>query len=160
MYYRIIEEPKEDVYRQLIDLAFKVSDRFQLVLRKDMMSNVKRAMKSYESILSMLEPSLIERKEASEWASTILLRSDAFVYEYRITDEAREVVESLSDSLYGWIQPDLPEDLAFLKEGKAWLTTSSHEGWCVISPENTRSSKWLVEKLMTITGLKLEKVED
>ena len=149
-----MEEPKGEVYNKLIDLAFESCDMFHIVIRKDMMSNVKKGLKYYQPILNKLEPSLIERKEESEWASTKLSKSTAFVYYYRTTIEAKDVLKELSASLYGWVSPHLPEDLAFFKKGKLWLASSAHEEWSdIIADEHE------VERLLEIKGLQLEKID-
>lgn len=152
--YTITEDPKGEVYNKLIDLAFESCDMFHLVIRKDMISNVKRGLKHYQPILNKLEQSLIEMKEESEWASTQLLHSTAFVYYYHTTEEAKKILKELSNSLYGWIAPHLPEDLAFFKKGKLWLVSSAHEEWSeLLSDEHE------VERLLEIKGLQLEKTD-
>ena len=152
--YSIMEEPLGEVYNKLIDFAFESCDMFHLVIRKDMMSNVKRGLKRYQPILIKFEPSLIEIKEESEWASTQLGRSIALVYNYHTTEEAKKTLKELSHSLYGWIAPHLPEDLAFFKKGKPWLVSSAHEEWSEILADEQE-----VKRLLEIKGLKIEKAD-
>jgi hypothetical protein len=152
----IEENPTGQVYYDLIDLAFVHCDEFHLVLRKDMGS-----LKSFQPILQKLEPSLKEIKEQSEWASTILLRHTAYVYYYHTDEHAKKMLKEISDSLYGWMMPDLPEDLSFFKRGKVWMATSSHEEWCCLYPENFEGKeKYLTEKIMGIEGLKVTYIEE
>ena len=54
-----------------------------------------------------------------------------------------------------WEQPELPEDLSFLKDGEIWMATSSHENECYISPTNQSE----IKDLQSINGLELEKEE-
>jgi hypothetical protein len=50
------------------------------------------------------------------------------MFHYRVEDRLIEVLSDLSDSLYDWRQPELPEDPFFLRpDSSAFLTTISHE---------------------------------
>ncbi|GAF11157.1 hypothetical protein JCM19046_1657 [Bacillus sp. JCM 19046] len=160
--FNITEEPKGEIYSKLLDVLFEVSDRFELILRNDMMGkNKQKAMGSYEPILAKLAPYLIEINEKSEWASNRLSRgATAFVYEYRATDEAKLVIKQLSDSLYQWIMPKLPEDLSFYKNGRVVIAVSSHEEFATLFPDHTHHSERTLRKLNHIEGLLLERWEE
>ncbi|MDQ0163272.1 stage III sporulation protein AH [Aeribacillus alveayuensis] len=141
----IDSNPKDKVYSQLIDLAFEICDEFHLVLRKDMGS-----LKVVGPILKKLQSSFKEMKEQSEWASTILGDNQtARVYYYFTDENAKKVLKELSDSLYDWVQPHLPEDLSFFKDGKAWLITSSHEKESFIDTQDN----YEIKKILSIPGL-------
>lgn len=142
----IKQDPKQDVYKNLIDVAFEICDQFHLVLRKDF-----GPLTRYEPILKRLENSLIVMKEESEWASTILGDGQtAKIYYYYTDANAKEVLKDVSKSLYEWVQPHLPEDLSFFKQGKEWLVTISHENESYIFTEE----KSEIEKVLSIKGLK------
>ncbi|BBW96061.1 stage III sporulation protein AH [Geobacillus icigianus] len=144
----IKQNPEKDVYRNLLDLSFEICDQFHLVLRKDM-----GPLTTYEPILKRLENSLIVMKEESEWASTILGSGQtALVYYYRTDANANKVLTEVTNSLYDWVQPHLPEDLSFFKQGKEWLVTISHEKESYIYTED----EYEIKKVMGIKGLKLE----
>lgn len=66
--------PKNKAYYNLLDIAFDVCDTFILVIRKDMDCN-----QSVFNIINMLQDSLIEMKEESEWVGTELLGQTAYV---------------------------------------------------------------------------------
>jgi hypothetical protein len=142
----IKHNPKKDVYKKLIDVAFEICDTFHLVLRKDM-----GPLNKCLPILKMLESSLIVMKEESEWASTILGDGQtAKVYYYRTDTNASKIIREVSNSLYDWVHPSFPEDLSFFKEGKEWLVTISHENECYIITDEESE----IEKVMSIKGLK------
>lgn len=129
-------------YHEFIDLVSKYSDKFLLVERKDMDSsdNLKKVLKNLES-------SLIEMKEQSEWPSTMLGDGGtAKVYYYNIDNNSKRILKEAANSLFSWEQPDLPEDLCFIKDDNAWVSTSSHEGYCDISSDN----KTIIDNILKI----------
>ncbi len=146
----ITSEPKNDVYRHLIDLAFDLCDEFTLVIREEFKLNDKG-----KSILEKLNDHLIEMKKQSEWPGTILGCEDfAYVYHYHASPEAREIIKEVSNSLYGWMQRDFPEDLSFYKSGKPWLVNTAHEKISYILSEDESE----IDRIMSIKGLKARKV--
>ncbi|MBM7836993.1 hypothetical protein JOC54_000224 [Alkalihalobacillus xiaoxiensis] len=157
--FDIVQEPKGEIYSELLDVLFEVSDRFELILRNDMLGkNKKKAIDSYELILAKLAPYLIEMNEKSEWASNRLVGgATAFVYEYKATEEAKLVIKQLSDSLYQWIMPKLPEDLSFYKNGRVVIAVSSHEEFATLFPDHTHNAERTLRKLNHIEGLLLER---
>ncbi|MBX3128286.1 MAG: hypothetical protein KF718_16295 [Polyangiaceae bacterium] len=59
-----------------------------------------------------------------------------------MTDKLVEILVRASDSLYGWQQPQLPEDLAFLRtDGSTVLGTVAHEedGWLELADQEYSS---------------------
>lgn len=57
--------PKDKVYRDLIDLAFEICDEFVLVIRKTFSKTT-----NVDQALQKLQPSLKEVKEQFEWPGT------------------------------------------------------------------------------------------
>lgn len=145
----ITSEPKNDVYRRLVDLAFDLCDEFILVVRKgsglELNDNAK-------SVLEKLNDSLKEMKEQSEWAGTILYEHTAYVYHYHTSPKAGEIIKEVSNSLYGWVHPDLPEDLSFYKSGKPWLINTAHEKQSFILSED----KSEIDRIVNIKGLEIK----
>ncbi|MGV6982084.1 stage III sporulation protein AH [Bacillus pumilus] len=145
-------QPRKKEYNELIDLCCKVCDEFQLVFRKDFAD-----FDDYREILDKLSPSLKEMKEESEWATTILGDGQtAYVYYYYANEHTKNLLKELSNSLYGWVHPNLLEDLSFFKNGKEWMVSSSHEEESYIFPENEEE----IESLKQIKGLKWTIQED
>lgn len=144
----ITSEPKNDVYRLLVDLAFDLCDEFILVVRKKYCSDLNNNAKA---VLEKLNDDLKEMKEQSEWAGTELLGHTAYVYHYHTSPEAREIIKEVSNSLYSWMYPDLPEDLSFYKSGKPWLVNTAHERQSFILSED----KSEIDRIVNIKGLKI-----
>lgn len=141
----IEQDPRGTVYEQLIDLAFEICDEFHLVVRKDLGSTRK-----FAPLLKELENSLKVVKKTNEWTGTMLGGGQkAKVYYYHADSHAKKIVKRAASSLYSWLQPDLPEDLSFLKKGEPWLVNIAHEEESYIMTE----SKYWIGKIMQIEGL-------
>ena len=145
-------DPKDNAYRDLIDLAFKVCDTFILVVRKDIFLN-----QNVDYILEELESSLKEVKEQYEWPGTLLAgEKPAKVYYYNTDINARTIIKTVTNSLHSWVYPDLPEDLCFIKNGKPWLINTSHEFESYIITENKEE----IDKITQIEGLNVEPIKN
>lgn len=115
--------PKDQVYRDLIDLAFEVCDTFILVVRNDISIN-----DNVNYILEQLEPYLKEVKKQLQWPGTTILGDmPALVYYFNADNGAKKVLKESTNSLHQWVQPNLPEDLSFMKKHEIWLANTSHE---------------------------------
>jgi hypothetical protein len=146
--FKLYQNPQNKEYQQLIELAFNFCDTFHLVIRRDM--GKIRELKKFLSN-PKIESSLIERKKDSEWASTTLDGKKAYIYYYNTKNpETKNFIIDSANSLFSWQQPDFPEDLSFFKDGKVWMSTSSHEKECYIYPTSQNE----VDQLRNI-GLEL-----
>ncbi|WP_350344086.1 stage III sporulation protein AH [Proteinivorax tanatarense] len=149
-----IKNPTKQVYKDLLAVAFEVCDIFVLVVRKDLDKN-----DSLNTILQRLEPFLIKSREQSKWPGTTTYGEEpvAKVHYYRTDNAAKDILIQAADSLYKWIQPELPEDLSFLKREKEWLINTSHEKDCLI----ITNEKAEINNIVNIEGIKtkMEKIE-
>jgi hypothetical protein len=145
----ITSEPKNDIYRRLLDLAFDLCDEFILVVRKEQSLELNENAKS---VLEKLNDHLKEIKEQTEWAGTILYEHTAYVYHYNTSPKAGEIIKEVSNSLYAWIHPDLPEDLSFYKNGKPWLVNTAHDKQSFIFSED----KSEINRVASIKGLEIK----
>lgn len=125
---------KGEDYRSLIELAMKKCDRFAFVIRRDMISDEKLAMKYHNKLVKDIQSSFIERKEQSEWVVTELLEATAYVFYYELNEQTKHFLQTKSNSLFDWISP-LPEDLMFFSGDDVWLAGCSHERFFVVSEE-------------------------
>jgi len=144
----ITSDPKNDVYKSLIDLAFDVCDEFILVVHKEsgLICNDSGML-----ILQRLADSLKETTEQTKWAGTELYKDTVYVYHYSTDTQAREIIKEVSSSLYGWVHPDFPEDLCFYKNGKPWLINTAHERQSHILTED----KAEIDRILNIKGLEI-----
>ena len=137
--------PKDKVYRDLIDLAFEVCDEFVLVVRDDIFSN-----QNVDYLLEELSSSIKEIRRQFYWPGTYC-SSMSTVYYYYTDEHAIEVIKKVSNSLHDWVHPDLPEDLSFIKNGTPWLINTSHEFESYIITENKEE----IDKITQIKGLNI-----
>lgn len=138
----IESNPKGKVYRDLIDLVFEICDEFVLVVRKDISVTA-----NVNHVLEKLQSSLKEVKEQFEWPGTIYFGEEpALVYYYNTDSNAKKILKQESNSLHDWIQPNLPEDLSFIKNHKPWLINVSHESESYIETED----EYEIDKIMKI----------
>jgi len=122
-----IEEPVGSAYKELIKLCSDYCDRFLLVRR----SSVGLSPHGLK-LLEQLHPELIAENLSRTWPGTILLGEKAQVLFFRVSESSLQVLEG-ADSLFAWTQPDLPEDLCFLRsDGTAFMTTIAHERDCYL----------------------------
>jgi hypothetical protein len=151
----ITKEPVGALYRKLIEIAVSQSARAYLVTRLDNGELSARAMDA----LALLKSERIECRASSEWPGTELLNgATATVSEYRCTPRLAEALSSLASGLYEWVEPELPEDLGFLRtDGSPWLASIAHErdAFFVLSDAEAAD---LVQKEPAFSGL-LDHVE-
>lgn len=110
-------------YKDLLAALWPLADSLSLIVRPDM----EKGLGLHETIQA-LEPDRIGQHEVSEWPGTILLDGVATCHEFRCTPNALAVAGSRSNSLFSWLQPELPEDPALRRtDGTVLLETVSHE---------------------------------
>ncbi len=57
----------------------------------------------------------------------------AEVIRFQLNDETVDILVDAADSFFDWEQPELPEDLAVLREeGTTWLGSITHETRSVV----------------------------
>lgn len=117
------QEPGDSLYRALVDLAFERCASFILVVRQPDPLNP-----GGQAALASLAPSLIDVREATRWPGTELHCGAALLYEFELNSVTKDLLKDVARSLYMWQQPDLPEDLCFLRSDRTpWLVTIAHE---------------------------------
>ena len=120
--FDIIAEPKAQTYIDLLHFAAFQCESFSLVWRDQF-----RVEKSADEIKEALQPFLISSVRTAEWPGTKLIGHQATVRHYRVSDESVKLLYR-AGSLYSWLEPNLPEDLAFYGPGeRVWLASISHE---------------------------------
>ena len=118
----IVAEPKGRTYIELLNFAASRCESFSLVWRKQFQFEP-----SAHQIANSLKPFLISNVRTDEWLGTKLIGHEAIVRQYRVVDRSIKILCSVS-SLYSWLQPKFPEDLAFYSSGNVgWLASVSHE---------------------------------
>lgn len=134
--YDLLEEPTGGAYRDLIRLAAAECTSFQVVHKR------RRMTPPVETVMSVLRPFLLERRESSNWPGSEAVGWTAELYRFALTAESGAVLARTADGLYSWQQPNLPEDPSFLRQdGSVWLATITHEreAFFELSPEELSS---------------------
>lgn len=80
----------------------------------------------------MIKEHLIERKVQREWEMTKLAEDTAYVYYFQLNNSTKTFLKEHGKSLFGWISPELPEDLMFYKDHQCLLATCSHEDFYMV----------------------------
>jgi hypothetical protein len=127
---RLVEEPRGDVYRTLLDALQPHAHTFLLVAREQL-----QLSDAGIELFQRLQPARQQRVRTTAWPGTELVGQFAQVDRYPVTAETVGVLKTSVDGLYEWRQPERPEDLCFLDDrGDAILTTIAHgrEAWVML----------------------------
>jgi len=143
--FEITHEPKGKCYKALLDFASERCSQFSLVWRDQLDFEI-----TATEIKQPLRHFMVSQKRTSIWPGTKIIKSKATVIHYRITKETMRILQQV-DSLYSWLSPKLPEDLAlYADEGRCWLATVTHEAgaWIVdamLDPQDLQKSVPLLQ---------------
>ncbi len=138
MFYQVefTVEPTGREYVGLIKVATGYCSSFLLIERHEISLG-----QSAKNIISDLDRFILNEAEASEWPGTRLVGHSALVREYKLNDDSAQVLANAALSLYSWQQPELLEDLCFLRfNRRPWLISIAHEndGYLYLEPEEER----------------------
>lgn len=118
----IINEPAGKVYADLINFGQKYCSSFSLVWRDQCKFN--ELAKTIENILN---PYFLKEEYTNKWPGTELIGHKATVRFYQFDPKTIDILQK-AKSLYSWLCPDRPEDLAFYStNGKCVLGSIAHE---------------------------------
>jgi len=121
--YTILEEPTGQPYHDLLHYSLSFTDAFLLVVRHSM-----TIAATGQEVLDRLKPFQLSRTLESEWPGAQLLDETAIVYRFKASNESFALLGRVSEGLFSWKQPELPEDLCRIrKDGSPWLVTIAHE---------------------------------
>lgn len=139
------EDLTGDDYHFLLEVAAHKCNTFAFVKRRDMMANETIAMKHFYELVEEIQDSFIEMKEQSEWETTRLLESTAYVFYYKLDEKTKQFLQKKSDSLFSWLSPYLPEDLMLFNDNQIWFAGCSHERWftCNINVKINNSEEFI-----------------
>jgi hypothetical protein len=121
--FDLVAEPTGQTYTDLLNFAAARCQSFSLAWR----DQFKFEQSAYE-MKHALRPFQLSNVRTDEWPGTKLIGHEAVVRRYRVADESVKLLCE-AGSLYSWLQPKLPEDLAFYSvDDGVWLASISHEG--------------------------------
>jgi hypothetical protein len=131
--FDIVSEPRGQTYIDLLNFAASRCASFSLVWRDQL-----KFQESAYDVKRVLKPFLLSNKKTDEWPGTKLIGHEAMVRRYKVEDESVKLLH-VAGTLYSWLQPKLPEDLAFYTpEDAVWLASISHEGQAWLCDDSLR----------------------
>ncbi len=143
-FWSLLENPKGNVYKRLIQILCLNSDRFYFITHK---------YSDYNNvIIEKFQTYILELCKSNKWGITKSLGSAPNVYIIEANNSTCSLLLENANSLYDWNNP-LPEDLTFLKKNDTWFVSIAHEkeGGFYIYADDQR------ELLKQIPGLVIEK---
>jgi hypothetical protein len=121
--YDLNIDPSRDLYSSLLGFALDICPLALLVVRPEM-----DLMESGQRVLDSLEPYIESKVKSTQWPGTEIFDAEADLLYFRLEGSSVTVLQSATDHLFGWCQPDLPEDLClFRRDRTPWLVTIAHE---------------------------------
>lgn len=128
----LTENVKGKRYKQLIDFLSKHCTRFAFVEDRRMMDIEEERLAYIHNLIAYVDEHLVERKIQQEWATTKLVDDTAYVFYFNLNNATKQFLKDHSNSLFDWINPELPEDLMFFQNDKCILATCTHEGFFMV----------------------------
>jgi hypothetical protein len=127
--YDFEKDPSQALYSDLITFALGLSQLALLVFRPEMDLTA-----NGQAVLNSLTPYLESKEKSARWPGTEIFGSEAYLFYFRLTLGSAHILQTATDHLFGWHQPDLPEDLCFFRQDRTpWLVTIAHESDAYLS---------------------------
>lgn len=141
----------ERLKKLLVEVSPKFCRRYLLVVRPSLGTS-----QTLHTFLARLAPSILSRRQVSEWPGTQLLDGElADVYEGELSHHATKTFAASVGSLLDFQQPALPEDLSLLREdGSPWLITCAHESDIYLELSEQELTE--IQKNFQLDGVKLK----
>jgi hypothetical protein len=124
--YDLVEEPKGQLYRQLLFYALLRCDSMSLVLRPGL-----GLTETGEEFLALNKAYVQSAGVVSKWPGTELVGGVAIIIYFVFCEPLVQQLVHFSQGLYQWVQPHLLEDLCLYRGNEPWLVSVAHEkiGW-------------------------------
>ncbi|MEO4054633.1 stage III sporulation protein AH [Solibacillus sp. CAU 1738] len=120
-------------YQQLIELLERRCNRFAFVENRQLMDDEEMRLAIVDELIVDIKDQLIERKIQREWETTTLGEANtAYVYYFLLSKVTAQFLKQQSNSLFGWLTPELPEYLMFYQDDQCLLAACSHEGFFMV----------------------------
>jgi hypothetical protein len=108
-------------YQDLLKYADQECDTFSLVWRPEF-----NFENSAFKITEELAPYLISEKSTNKWPGTEVFGNKALLRTYQLNKESSNILKQVS-SVFDWVAPKYPEDLAFYNNNKIMFASVAHE---------------------------------
>jgi hypothetical protein len=118
------QEPQGDLLKSLLVGSAELATTCGLIVQGDF-----PATQSASRLAAGLSPYAKDPKKVSSWPGTQLHdEGNAIQYQYVFSQPVAHLLFEAADHLYGWVSPDLPEDLHLLRQdGSVLLGSVAHE---------------------------------
>jgi hypothetical protein len=113
---------KYTTYKNLLEVAEQEYDTFSLVWRHEL-----NFEESAWKIEEELRPHLLSKFSSCKWPGTEIFGRKATIRTYVVNPESISILGRVS-SVFDWLAPNYPEDLAFYRENKVIFASVAHEG--------------------------------
>jgi hypothetical protein len=143
--FDFVREPRGEVLDGLIGEAVRVCDQFTVELSGMELDDQAKL------VLERVEPFLVGCEKTWETPGSIMLPEDAVTLcTYRLNTESAMVIRESARGLYDWVEPNLPQDLCFLRETEPWLINlaADRAGSLVLSPSEAQTLRAAIPGLM------------
>jgi hypothetical protein len=132
--YTVVSELAGQVYQKLltfalghiVEMSFVISPLLQ---KRELIDEIGPEGRD---VLNSLQPYLSNFRLVSEWPGTMRGEANVGLYRYKYCQEVLNVMVEAAESLYGWRQPSLPEDVCLYTANGVWLGSVSHEHDCFV----------------------------
>ena len=133
--YDLAVEPVGTMYEALVNFLGSTASFVGFVIHRDSVHLTSEA----RNLLRSLEPYLVRLELVSEWPGTLMVGAHRYQHHvYRLHPDVVSRLLSLTTRLYEWENPELPDDLHFLRsDGSTMLGSIAHEedGWLEFDDE-------------------------
>lgn len=142
------------IYKNLINYAYTKCDAVMFIVRKDIYINEIRTdndslnilQKNMKKYVEDINKYLLKKRHGAYWVYSESGADDELidVYFYKFNNQLRQLLLE-NDSIYSWLHPTYPEDIAFFKNGYCWLYSVAHEDMCEIYYETDEEYHELIQ---------------
>ena len=114
MYIEVRKRPLDgELYAALLRALATLATTIGMIIRSDKVTLTPRAA----GLLAALEPYLIRIEQVEEWPGTRLVGGRTSLrYLYRLTPSSLNLALEASNDIFEWVNPNLPEDIHFLRQ--------------------------------------------
>lgn len=131
----ITQDVKGERYEALIDVLLEHGTHFAFVEDRRRMEIEEERLVYMDVLTEEIRWDLRERTIVSEWETTRLSGDTAYLYSFHMNYLTAQFLKEHGGSLFGWIHPELPEDLMFYVGDTCVLAVCSHESFFVVDEE-------------------------
>jgi hypothetical protein len=122
-FYDTAYEPSGSPYDELLRFCWRESQKGSLVVQEELGRSP-----NLENFLYQLRPAIVQQQTVEQWPGTRLVDGLAELYVFTTDKGALDLALTSSSRLFEWLQPHLPEDLAFYRsDGSVLMESISHE---------------------------------